>query len=641
MFKQTKKALMLSVFMLIVCLSMLLGTTYAWFTDSASSGGNVIMAGTLDVDMVDANNNSMEDKIIEFVPADNRAQDSILWEPGCTYSTKPVYIVNNGNLALNYEIIINGIDGNAKLLEVIEWTVTVGDVTTKVEDLKGTLKAGEKTGAIVLTGHMKEDANNDYQGLAAEGISIAVFASQMTLEKDSFGDQYDKDAEYAAQTMLKEVADVAAGDTATVKLESDGYVVITNENPVGAKVVGDVTLDLNGKKLFVKVEDGNAHKSLFNIVKNGKLTVTGDGTIEMLAGKNNLVTAIFNNTGGTLVIKNGTYRMDHLNNWQDALIPTIIDNNNTTNASTVTIDGGNFYHTRNMFRNFSSNSGEAEIIINGGTFNGKADDWAAIWNQKPSASVPEGKGKVTINGGEFNYVEISNEFNTGVTIADGVLMPTPVTTAAELKASLKDGVKAVLLNDIEVDKNETITIANGIVTGIDLNGYEIKSTADKTGNQELFLVKGNMTVSNGSLELTAQNNQGWSSMATIFDVTAGGVLTLKNVTAKVSGTDMNFIVHLNNWGSATLYVDNCDFTATYVAIRAFNSGYDMNTVTVKNTDFHTGRMFWVHNYTSEGKDASTLTLDIYGNGNTTDNAKPVRFGFSTSTYYDIDGNLIP
>ena len=69
MFKQTKKALLLSVLMLVVCLSMLLGTTYAWFTDSASSGSNVIQAGTLDIVLeywdgaqwVDA-----EGKVLEF-----------------------------------------------------------------------------------------------------------------------------------------------------------------------------------------------------------------------------------------------------------------------------------------------------------------------------------------------------------------------------------------------------------------------------------------------------------------------------------------------------------------------------------------------------------------------------------------------
>jgi len=175
---------------------------------------------------------------------------------------------------------------------------------------------------------------------------------------------------------------------------------------------------------------------------------------------------------------------------------------------------------------------------------------------------------------------------------------------------------------------------------LNLNGYELSATANKTGNQELFLVKGTMTVKNGTLELTAQNNQGWNAMATIFDVTAGGVLKVDGVTANVSGTDMNFFVHLNNWGSATLEMTNCDITTTYVAVRAFNSGYDMNTVTIKNTDFHGGRMFWVHNYTSEGKDDSTLTLDIYGNGNTCDSDKPVRFGFNNSIYYTIDGNQL-
>ena len=218
--------------------------------------------------------------------------------------------------------------------------------------------------------------------------------------------------------------------------------------------------------------------------------------------------------------------------------------------------------------------------------------------------------------------------------------PTLVNNATELSNAIAAGGKYVLAADIEADANTAIAVAAGKEVVLDLNGHKLSATASKTGNQELFLVKGNMTVKNGELELTAQNNQGWGAMATIFDVTAGGVLNLEGVTAAVSGTDMNFIAHLNNWGSATLNVSNCDFTASYVAIRVFNSGNDMNNVTVTDTDFHGGRVFWVHNYTSEGKDDSTLNLNIYGNGNTTDNAKPVRFGFNVSTYFDIDGNEI-
>lgn len=445
--KSTKRALLMSGLALLLCVSMFVGSTFAWFTDSVTSAGNTIQSGTLKVDLVDKDGASMEGQVIEFIDKDN----NLLWEPGCTYETEPVYVVNKGNLALKYQIVINGIDGNAKLLEAIEWTVTIDGVKTDLSTFVGNLIPGEteKSGAIVLSGHMKKDAGNEYQGLTAEGISITVFATQLTHEYDSFDNQYDAEAEYAAQTMLKNVAAVAAGESATVKLESDGYVALNETSAIGAKVAGDVTVDLNGKSLFVKAESADAHLSLFNIVKNGKLTVTGNGTIRMVSGENkSKVTAIFNNTAGTLVIENGTYTMDCPNDWQVALIPTIIDNNGNAASATTIINGGNFYHTRNMFRNFPSNNGITQLTINGGTFNGKAEDWAAIWNQKASSNTNEGQSLITVNGGEFNYIEIDNEFATGVTVADSVVMPVKVASTEELQAALDsaaDGTKIHLV----------------------------------------------------------------------------------------------------------------------------------------------------------------------------------------------------
>ena len=194
--KSTKRALLLSALSLLMCVSMLIGTTFAWFTDSVTSAGNIIQSGTLDVDLVDEQNNSMAGKVIKFDALDDRAQNEILWEPGCTYNTEPVYVVNKGNLALKYRITINGIEGNAKLLEVIEWTVTINGVETDLANFEGQLIPGQtaKSPAIVLTGHMKEEAGNEYQGLTVEGISITVTATQLTSEFDSFNDQYDKDA---------------------------------------------------------------------------------------------------------------------------------------------------------------------------------------------------------------------------------------------------------------------------------------------------------------------------------------------------------------------------------------------------------------------------------------------------------------
>ena len=245
-------------------------------------------------------------------------------------------------------------------------------------------------------------------------------------------------------------------------------------------------------------------------------------------------------------------------------------------------------------------------------------------------------------GAEFSGNANSNfvlDNNTTENVNNNLVEIVAVKDAAGLKAALANGGdNYVLTKDIVVGKNETITVANGTTVVVDLNGYTISSTADKTGNQELFLVKGNLTVKNGSIEYAASNNQGWGSMITIFDVTAGGAITLDEVKASVYGSDMNFVAHLNNWGSASAVITNCKFDLSYVAVRAFNSGNDMNTVTIKNTNVIGGaRLFWVHNYTAEGKDDTTLTLDIYNNGNTCGNAKPVRFGFDNESYYTLDG----
>ena len=102
MFKQTKKALLLSVLMLVVCLSMLLGTTYAWFTDSASSGSNVIQAGNLDINV----EYTLDGKTwVNLDGATNLFQKD-LWEPGHT-EVVALKIENKGNLTLKYTALMN------------------------------------------------------------------------------------------------------------------------------------------------------------------------------------------------------------------------------------------------------------------------------------------------------------------------------------------------------------------------------------------------------------------------------------------------------------------------------------------------------------------------------------------------------
>lgn len=194
--KSTKRALLASVMAMILCFTMLLGTTFAWFTDSASTAVNKIQAGTLQIglEMKDASDNwvNAEGKTLQFkvngqIPAEGT---QILWEPGCTYELPTLRIINYGNLALKYKVTITGINGSAKLNDAIEWTI--GDVALGTEQH---LAVGDNN-EFTISGHMKEDAGNEYQGLSIDGIGITVVATQDTVEYDSTRYTYDTDATY-------------------------------------------------------------------------------------------------------------------------------------------------------------------------------------------------------------------------------------------------------------------------------------------------------------------------------------------------------------------------------------------------------------------------------------------------------------
>lgn len=143
-----------------MCVTMLIGTTFAWFTDTTSTAVNKVQAGILDValEMKDAEGNwvNAEGKTLNFKATDGR--DDILWEPGCTYDLPELRIVNKGNLALKYQIIITGINGDAKLNDAITWTITtpVGDWDT----MTGTMSSGINSwdGKPILSGVSTEDS---------------------------------------------------------------------------------------------------------------------------------------------------------------------------------------------------------------------------------------------------------------------------------------------------------------------------------------------------------------------------------------------------------------------------------------------------------------------------------------------------
>ena len=313
--KSTKRALISSALAILMCAAMLIGTTFAWFTDTASTAVNKIQAGNLDIELQMKDNNgrwvNAEGKILPFlvegkIPAEGT---QILWEPGCTYTLPELRIVNNGNLALKYKVVVSGFQGSAKLNNVIDWTMKL-DGADFIMGSEHSLAAKNNDTVdfdiFTISGTMDKNAGNEYQNESIDGISINVYATQDTVENDSFDNQYDKDADGTPQfdtwydNVATTVTVAADGDTVVKDREIEPTIQATI--PAGstteskltliknkAETPSNITVVAGTKALTAEVklidQDGNKVNA-----KNGKFF-----TVSITIGKNLNVVGFYHN----------------------------------------------------------------------------------------------------------------------------------------------------------------------------------------------------------------------------------------------------------------------------------------------------------------------------------------------------------
>lgn len=208
--KATRRALLTSITALAMCVVMLVGTTFAWFTDTAKTNVNTIKAGKLDVQLMMKDNSgrwvNAEGETLNWVKARGGENQAILWEPGAEYKLPDLKVVNNGNLKLKYKIVITGASGDVDLLNVIDFSASITGTNSEVFSSVNVrdnnpvvydkvLKPNEED-VIALSGKMQTSANNTYMSKTISGISITVYAAQATGEYDSISNQYDAAAAY-------------------------------------------------------------------------------------------------------------------------------------------------------------------------------------------------------------------------------------------------------------------------------------------------------------------------------------------------------------------------------------------------------------------------------------------------------------
>ena len=418
--KSTKRALISSTLAILMCAAMLIGTTFAWFTDTASTGVNKIVSGNLKVDIIGADSDSHIEKLnfTKAATTDAEAGAEILWEPGCRYLTEGFRIANKGNLALTWKAQVNtgataANEGNFDLLDVIDFYLVTKaadgtETETALDEFTGNLKKTETSDVYYIKGVMKTTAGNDYQGLTLNGITITVYATQDTVESDSFNNTYDagaKEDEFRQGVTISGIAGVAESyDTIQDAYEAVKAMLIANS--------GLVEQPLSEEAFNAFFTDGG--KITWTIYGNQKVTdnrMFSFGRAANRFGENRHITEI-NIVGGNssaaldLTAVNGTFALPY--NWwnvEESVNTALKCKNITFNGikympsatyqctlhpTTYEFDGCTFNGNLYSYQNFDVN-----MTIKNCTFNAPADTQYAF--------MAQGKGgTITLDNNVFN-----------------------------------------------------------------------------------------------------------------------------------------------------------------------------------------------------------------------------------------------
>ncbi len=325
--KNTKSALFTSVISLLICFTMLIGTTFAWFTDSVTSANNIIKTGNLDITLEYYDTEAKEWKDVK------NSKDILtgdLWEPGYT-DVAYLRIKNNGSLAMKYALSVNIIsektgvnkDGDTfSLSDYIYFDVVndkqpifadradamaAVDSATKISkgySQSASLEDGSGYVYLAMVVYMPATvgnvANHNGVDVPAINLGISVFATQDTVESDSFGTDYDADnAVYtveAANAMLAENKDVTlvgceepdgilnvpADYSGTLTLVNSKIKSVQAEKDVNIVIQGNVAVNAKGSGVAAVSENGNTFDGSA-ITANGVLNISGSGTLTAIA----------------------------------------------------------------------------------------------------------------------------------------------------------------------------------------------------------------------------------------------------------------------------------------------------------------------------------------------------------------------
>ena len=495
--KSTKKSLLLSTISLVLCFAMLLGTTWAWFTDEVTSGTNKIVAGNLDIEVSYKDGENW----VSIEGKDSLFNKNALWEPGHTEYVN-LKIENKGTLALKYQMNVSpiseigGINMAGDPFKLSDYLVfatadateagyadrdaarTAAGDTMKLNQAglskKVTMLAGADPQYITLVVYMPEEVGNvaNYKtGTTAPQIElgITVLATQLQNESDSFGIDYDKDAAYDPDknTIVYNYFPQVA-QSATLK-KSGNTVTATGAEVNG----GEVTIKSAVKVKEVTGVDADANKEFASV------QLPADTVADLLTDENDHVIALNVNKDDTA---NASFKAQ-------AGAPDLTDKETTTYEVNVTKDGEKVPETENLYtvKMFIGENKQNLVMYHNN----------AKMTQK---DTPAANNEYNYNPNDGYVTMCVNSFSPFTSVYDE-----PVAAiGTKVYYSLESAITAAQANDtVVLLKNVAVKARINIdkTMALDLNGKTISADAGFTPkNSGVIGVKrgGDLTVNDGA-----------------------------------------------------------------------------------------------------------------------------------------------
>ena len=388
--RATKRALLTSVMALAMCVVMLVGTTFAWFTDTASTAVNKIQAGNLDVELEYSKDFKEWKKVSDTTKV---FEDSTLWEPG---RTEVVYlrVTNAGTLALKYTLGIynlynstgkNVLGNKYSLSDYVKLGVAEPDAKyadraaaiSAVQDSAKTLNSIGDTGfigtkleatetktyAMVLympteVGNEANPKNNDPYWAAKVSFGISVSATQAMSESDSFDNTYDEDA----AAILSAISFSSGKHEITQNMQANGRF-----GAVQAEKTAQFTINADVYAVYTKDASGTT---------GGAMAVCADGSSKVIinGGDFRQVGVPADDPVCDLIYALGNAQIEINGGTFKATDPTRTLNCLDGSNAKITVNGGRFY----KYDPSHPTLGDNEIFLGEGCTVTQDGDWFVV-----------------------------------------------------------------------------------------------------------------------------------------------------------------------------------------------------------------------------------------------------------------------